>query len=52
MIELVLRLRAFQIRFVVYKWTMALQIPFEYCIGPKDYKSEEEFKALAVEGAI
>ena len=38
--------------FMVYKWTMAMQFSFEYCIDPKDHKSEEEYKAIAVEGAI
>ena len=36
----------------VYKWTMAMQFSFEYCIDPKDHKSEEEIKAIAVEGAM
>ena len=26
---------------MVYKWTMAMQFSFEYCIDPKDHKSEE-----------
>ena len=52
MIELVLVLRAIQISFMVHKWTMAMQFSFEYCIDPKDHKSEEEFKAIAAEGAI
>ena len=30
---------------------MAMQFSFEYCIDPKDHKSEEEYKAIAVEGA-
>ena len=29
-----------------------MQFSFEYCIFPKIYKSEEEYKAIAVEGAI
>ena len=29
-----------------------MQFSFEYCQHPKDYKSEEEYKAIAVEGAI
>ena len=49
MIELALTLRAFQSNFMVYKWTMAMQFSFQYCIDPKDYKSEEE---IAVEGAM
>ena len=52
MIELALTLRAIQSSFMVYKWTMAMQSSFEYCIDPKDHKSEEEYKAIAVEGAI
>ena len=52
MIELVLTLRAIQSSFMVYKCTMAMQFSFEYCIDPKDHKSEEEYKAIAVEGAI
>ena len=52
MIELALTLRAIQSRFMVYKWTMAMQFSFEYCIDPKDHKSEEEIKAVAVEGAM
>ena len=51
MIELVLMLRAIQNSFMVYKWTMGIQFSFEYCIDPKDHKSEEEIKAIAVEGA-
>ena len=27
---------------------MAMQFSFKYCIDPKDYKSEEEYKAIAV----
>ena len=27
-----------------------MQFSFEYCIDPKDQKSEEEIKAIAVEG--
>ena len=34
------------------EWIMAMKFSFEYCIDPKDHKSEEEFKAIAVEGAI
>ena len=52
MIELALMLRAIQSSFVVYKWTMAMQFSFEYCIDSKDPKSEEKYKAIAVEGAI
>ena len=37
---------------MIYKWTMALQFSFEYCIDPKDHKSEEKYKAIAFEGAI
>ena len=29
-----------------------MQFSFKYCIEPKDHKSEEEWKAIAVEGAI
>ena len=29
-----------------------MQFSFEDCIEPKDHKSEEEYKAIAVEGAI
>ena len=36
---------------MVYKWTMAMQFSFEYCIDPKDHKSEEVYKA-EIEGAI
>ena len=50
MIELALTLRAIQSSFMVYKRTMAMQFSFEYCIDPKDHKSEEEYKAIAVEG--
>ena len=49
MIEVALTLRAFQSSFRVYKWTIAMQFSFEYCIDPKDHKSEEEYKAIAVE---
>ena len=52
MIELVLNLRAIQSSFMVYKWTMSLQFSFEYCKDPKDHKSEEEIKAIAVEGVM
>ena len=41
-----------QSSFMVYKWTMAMQFSFKYCIDPKDHKSDEECKAIAVEGAI
>ena len=51
MIELVLTLRAIQSSFMVYKWTMAMQFSFEYCIDPKDHKYKDEYKAIAVEGA-
>ena len=44
-------LRAIQISLMVYNWTMAMQFSFEYDIDPKDHKSEEECKAIAVEGA-
>ena len=37
---------------MVYKWTMSMQFSFEYCIDPKDHKSEEDIKAIAVEGAM
>ena len=37
---------------MAYKWTMATQFSFEYCIVPKDHKFEEEIKAIAVEGAM
>ena len=49
MIELALTLRAIQSSFMVYKWTLAMQFSFEYCIDPKDHKSEKEYKAIAVE---
>ena len=52
MIELALTQRAIQSCFMVYKWTIAMQFSFEYCIDPKDHKSEEEYKAIAIEGAI
>ena len=52
MIELALTLRAIQSSFMVYEWTIAMQFSFEYFIDPKDPKSEEEYKAIAVEGAI
>ncbi len=29
-----------------------MQSPSEYCIDPKDHKSEEEYKAIAVEVII
>ena len=46
MIELALTLRAIESSFMVYKWTMAMQFSFEYCIDPKDHKSEEDIKAI------
>ena len=52
MIELALMLRAIQSSFMVYKWTMAIQFSFKYCIEPKDHKSEEDIKAIVVEGAM
>ena len=52
MIGLALTLRDIQSSFMIYKWTMAMQFSFKYCIDPKDRKSEEEYKAIAVEGAI
>ena len=52
MIELGLTLIPIQSSFMVYKWTMAIQFSFEYWIDPKDHKSDEEYKAIAVEGAI
>ena len=52
MIELALTLRAIQSSFMVYKWTIAMQFSFEYCIDPKDHKSEEVIKAIAVEVAM
>ena len=52
MIELALTLRAIQSSFMVYKWNMAMQSSFKYCIDPKDHKSEEEIKAIAVEDAM
>ena len=52
MIDLALTLRAIQSSFMIYKWTMAMQLSFEHCIDPKDHKSEEEIKAIAVEGAM
>ena len=52
MIELALTLRAIQSSFMVYKWTMAMQFSFEYCIDPKDHMSEEDIKAIAVDGAM
>ena len=52
MIELALTLRAIQSSLMVNKWTMAMQFLFQYCIDPKDHKSEEEIKAIAVEGAM
>ena len=52
MVELVFMLRAIQSSFMVNKSTMAMQVSFKYCIYPKDHKSEDEYKAIAVEGAI
>ena len=52
MIELALMLKAIQNSSMVYKWTMAMQFSFKYWIDPKDQTSEEEYKAIAVEGAI
>ena len=48
MIELLLKLRAIQSNFKIYKWTMAIQSSFEYW---EDHKSEKEYKAIAVEAA-
>ena len=31
---------------------MTMQVSFKYCTDPKDQKSEEEYKAIAIEGAI
>ena len=44
--------RAIQSSFMVYKWTMAMQFSFEYCIVPKVHKSEEEINAIQIEGAM
>ena len=52
MTELALMLSDIQSSFLVYEWTMAMLLSFEYCIDPKDHKSEEEYKTIAVEGAI
>ena len=52
MIELAIMLGAIQSSFKAYKWTMAVQFSFEYCIDPKDHKSEKQYKAIAVEGDI
>ena len=52
MIELALTLRAIQSSFMAYKWTMVMQLSFEYCIDPKYHKPEEDIKAIAVEGAM
>ena len=52
MIELSLTLKDIQSSFMVYKWTLEIQFSFEYCIYPKDHKSEKEYKAIAAEGAI
>ena len=52
MIELALTQRAIQSNFMVYKWTMAMQFSFEYCIDTQGPHSEEEIKAIAVEGAM
>ena len=51
MIELALMLRAIHGSFLVYKWII-MQFSFEYCIDPKSHKSEEEIKAIAVEGTM
>ena len=37
---------------MVFKWTMAMQFSFKYCIDPKDLKPEEVIKAIAVEHAM
>ena len=37
---------------MVYKWTMDMQFSFDYCKDPKDHKSEEDIKAIAVEGPM
>ena len=29
-----------------------MQFSFEYCIDPKDHKSDEDIKAIAFEGAM
>ena len=50
-LALALTLRSIYSRFMAYKWTMAMQL-FEYCIDPKNHKSGEEHKAIAVKGAI
>ena len=52
MIELALMLGAIPISFMAYEWTMAMQFSLKYCIDPKDHKSEEEIKAIVVEGAM
>ena len=52
MIEIVLMLRAIQSSFMVYKWTMAMQFSFKYCIVPKDHKFDEKIKAIVVEGTM
>ena len=52
MIELVLTLTAIQCSFIVYKFTMDMHFLFEYYIDTNDHKSEKEYKAIAVEGAI
>ena len=52
MIELAFTLEAIQSSFMDYRRTMAMQLSFECCIVPKDHKSEEEIKAIAVEGAM
>ena len=49
MIELALMLRAIQSSFMVYKWTMAIQI-LHRPRGPQIFG--EDIKAIAVEGAI
>ena len=45
MIEVAFLLKAIQSSFMVYKWTMAMRFSFVH-------KSEEEYKVIAVEGAI
>ena len=37
---------------MAYKWTMAMQFSFEYFIDPKNHKSEDKHKSIAVEGVI
>ena len=52
MIELTLMLIAILSSFMICKWTMAMQFSFKYCVDPKVHKSEEEYKAIAVEVTI